>query len=61
VRIVTVVCDMGVANISSNSCCIVGRLRVQAGVDERHLLQDKGEGIKGGNDRALLRAEVRES
>jgi hypothetical protein len=53
-RIVTAVCDMGVAN----SSCSVGRVRVQAGVDERYLLHDEREGIMGGDERALLRAEV---
>jgi hypothetical protein len=60
VRIVTAVCDGGVANNRCNGSCSVGRLRVQADVDERHLLQDEREGIGGGNDRAMLRAEVRE-
>jgi hypothetical protein len=58
VRIVTAVCDMGVANSSYGGSYRVGRLRIQAGVDDRHLLQDEREGIRGGNDRALLRAEV---
>jgi hypothetical protein len=59
VRIVTAVCDMGVANRSGSGSYSVGRLRVHAGVDERHLLQHERKGIKGGNERALLRAEVR--
>jgi hypothetical protein len=52
-RIATALSDKGVG-ISS-----VGRLRVQAGVDERHLLKDERDCIRGRNDRALLRAEVR--
>jgi hypothetical protein len=59
-RIATSVSDMGVdsSNISSSSIS-VGRLRVHAGVEERHLLQHERKGIMGRNDIALSRAEVR--
>jgi hypothetical protein len=40
VRIVTALCDMGVANSSGSGSCSVGRLRVQTSVNERHLLED---------------------
>jgi hypothetical protein len=36
----------------------VGRLRVKTGVDERHLLEYKGEHIMCWGERALLRAMV---
>jgi hypothetical protein len=39
----------------------VGRLRVQTRVNERHLLKDEREGIRGMSESALLRAEVRGS
>jgi hypothetical protein len=35
-----------------------GRVRVQTGVDERHLLEDEGERIMRWGERALLRVEV---
>jgi hypothetical protein len=64
-RIATALSDMGVGissrsstNSNNNS---VGRLRVQAGVKERHLLQDERESIRGANESAPLRAEVRGS
>jgi hypothetical protein len=64
-RIATALSDRGVRNNSSNSnssgSSSVGGLRVHAGVQERHLLQDEREGIMGGNDMALLRSEVRGS
>jgi hypothetical protein len=47
---------MSVSNMSKN--CSIGRLRVQTGVDERHLLEDKCERIKRWGQRALLRVEV---
>jgi hypothetical protein len=50
-RIATALSDMGVGNN-------VGRLRVHAGVDERHSLQYEREGTRGRTDRALSRAEV---
>jgi hypothetical protein len=62
-RIATALSDRGVrSSNSSNSNGIgsVGGLRVKAGVDERHLLQDEREGIRGGNDKALLRVTVRQ-
>jgi hypothetical protein len=40
VRIVTALCDMGVANNSCTGTCSVGRPRVQTSVNERHLLED---------------------
>jgi hypothetical protein len=61
-RIATALSDRGVRNsisINNNINSYVGGLRVEAGVDEHHLHQDEREGIMGGNDRALLRAEVR--
>ena len=39
-RIVTALCDMGVANNGANGSCSVGRLLVQTSVIERHLLED---------------------
>jgi hypothetical protein len=58
-RIATALSDRGVGSSTTNSNSSVDRLRVHAGVDERHLLHDECEGIKGRNDRALLRAGVR--
>jgi hypothetical protein len=57
-RIATALSDTWVRSRSSSNSNSVGCLRVEAGVDERHLLYDECEGIKGGNERALLRAEV---
>jgi hypothetical protein len=52
--------DRGVGSSGcSSNISSVGRLSVKAGVYERHLLQDEREGSRGGNDIALLRAEVR--
>jgi hypothetical protein len=64
-RIATALSDRGVG-ISSRTCTTsnssnVGRLRVHAGVKERHLLQNERESIRGVNESALLRAEVRGS
>jgi hypothetical protein len=59
-RIATTLSERGVRSSSSSSNNI-GGLRVKAGVDERHLLMDEHEGIRGGNDIAMLRAEVRGS
>jgi hypothetical protein len=55
-RIATTLSERGVRKSNNNNS--VGALRVHAGVDERHLLQDEREVIRGGNDKALLRAEV---
>jgi hypothetical protein len=54
---------VGISSRSSTSSNIisVGRLRVQAGGKERHLLQDERESIRGANESALLRAEVKGS
>jgi hypothetical protein len=56
-RIATALSEKGVRSSGSGSSN-VGGLRVKAGVNKRHLLQDEREGIMGGNDRALLRSEV---
>jgi hypothetical protein len=56
-RTATALSDSGFRSNSNNNN--VGGLRVYAGVDKRHLLHDEREGIMGGNDGALLRAEVR--
>jgi hypothetical protein len=51
---------MGVGSSScNNNSSSVGLLHFHAGVDERHWLQDEREGIRGRDDIALLRAEVR--
>jgi hypothetical protein len=64
-RIATALSERGVGissrSSTSSNCSSVGRLRVQAGVKERHLLQDERESIKGANEIVLLRAEVRGS
>jgi hypothetical protein len=63
-RIATALSERGVRSSNSSSSSrsggrsSVGGLRVKAGVNERHLLQDECEGFRGGNDRALVRAEV---
>jgi hypothetical protein len=59
-RIVAVLIDRGVriSNRTSNNSN-VGRLRVEASVNERHLLRDQRESIRGGIESALLRASVR--
>jgi hypothetical protein len=44
-------------NISGSNNKNVGRLRVQTGFDERHLLEDKSERIRRWGERALLRDE----
>jgi hypothetical protein len=49
-----------ISNRSINSSN-VGRLRVHASVNERHLLKDECESIRGAIDSALMRAEVRGS
>jgi hypothetical protein len=55
-RIVTTRSDKGVCITNSS----VGRLRVvHAGVYERNLLHDERDGIRGRNDRAVVRAEVK--
>jgi hypothetical protein len=61
-RIAAALSDMGVkiSNRSSNNSN-GGRLRVQASVNERHLLKDERESIRGIIESALLRAEVRGS
>jgi hypothetical protein len=56
-RITTMHNERGVRR-GSNNINSIGGLRVQAGVYERHLLQDKCEGSNGGTDIALWRAEV---
>jgi hypothetical protein len=64
-RIATALSDMGVGigsrSSTTNNNSSVGRLRVHADVKERHLLQDERESIKGANEIAMLRAEVRGS
>jgi hypothetical protein len=64
-RIATALSDRGVRKSSSSSSCSgsssVGGMRVKAGVNERHLMQDEREGIRGGNGIALLRAKVKRS
>jgi hypothetical protein len=64
-RIATALSDGGVGINSRSSTIIdniiVGWLRVQAGLKERHLLHDERESIRGANESALLRAEVRGS
>jgi hypothetical protein len=45
----------------SNNNSNVGRLRVQACVNERHLLKDERESIRGTIESAVLRAEVKGS
>jgi hypothetical protein len=58
-RTATALGDRGVGiNNRCSTSSSVGRLRVQAGVKERHLLQDERESIRGANESALLRAEV---
>jgi hypothetical protein len=59
-RIVAALSDMGVriSNRSSNRSN-VGRLRVEASVNERNLRKDQRESIRGGIESALLRAWVR--
>jgi hypothetical protein len=64
-RSATALSDKGVgissrSSTSSNSSSI-GRLRVHADVKERHLLHDERESIRGANESALLRAEVKGS
>jgi hypothetical protein len=61
-RIAAALSDRGVkiSNRSSNNSN-VGRLRVHASVNERHLLKDERESIRGTIESALLRAEVRGS
>jgi hypothetical protein len=61
-RIAAALSDRGVriSNRSSNSSN-VGRLRVRTSVNERHLLKDERESIRGIIESALLRAEVRGS
>jgi hypothetical protein len=58
-RIATALSDKGVmiSNRSNNSNN-VDRLRVHASVNERHLLEDESESIRGAIESALLRAEV---
>jgi hypothetical protein len=58
-RIATALSDKGVGCNRCNSNNSVGRVRVHDGVDERHLFQDERGCIRGMNDIALLRAEVR--
>ena len=60
VRIVAALSDRGVriSNRSSNSSNL-GRLRVEASVNERHLRKDQRERIRGGFESALLRALVK--
>jgi hypothetical protein len=61
-RIATALSDMCVGmNSRSSTNNNVGRMRVQAGVKERHLLQDERESIRGANESAMLRAEVKGS
>ena len=59
-RIVAALSDRGmrISNRRSNSSN-VGRLRVEASVNERHLGKDERESIRGAIESALLRAEVR--
>jgi hypothetical protein len=59
-RIVAALSDRGV-RISNRSSNIdnVGRLRVEASVNARHLRKDKRESIGGGIESALLRAWVK--
>ena len=59
-RIAAALSDRGV-RISNRSSNIsnVGRLRVEASVNERHLRKDERESIRGGIESALLRAGVR--
>jgi hypothetical protein len=61
-RIAAALSDMGVriSNRSSNNNN-VGRLRVQTSVNERHLLKDERESIRGMIESALLRAVIRGS
>jgi hypothetical protein len=58
-RIAAALSDMGVriSNRSSKSSN-VGRLRVEASVNECHLRNDQRESIRGGIESALLRAWV---
>jgi hypothetical protein len=48
---------VGISNRSSNNSS-VGRMRVQASVNERHLLKDERESIRGAIESAPLKAEV---
>jgi hypothetical protein len=61
-RIAAAVSDsgVGISTRSSNNNS-VGRLRVHASVNERHLLKDERESIRGAIESALLRTEVRGS
>jgi hypothetical protein len=45
-RIVTALCDRGVANMSCSGSCSDGRLCVQTGVNKRHLLEDERERVR---------------
>jgi hypothetical protein len=61
-RIAAALSDMGVKISNySNNISNVGRLRVHASVNERHLLKDERESIRCAIGSALLRAEVRGS
>jgi hypothetical protein len=51
---------VGISTRSSNNNN-VGRLRVHASVNTRHLFKDERESIRGAIETALLRAEVRGS
>jgi hypothetical protein len=46
---------VGISNRSSDNSN-VGRLRVEASVNERHLLKDQRESIESASESALLRA-----
>jgi hypothetical protein len=61
VRIVAALSDMGVriSNRSSNRSSNLGRLRVKASVNARHLRNEQCESIRGGIESALLRAWVK--
>jgi hypothetical protein len=61
-RIAAAMSDRGVriSNPSSNSSN-VGRLRLQTNVNERHLLKDERDNIRGMIESAMLRAEVKGS
>jgi hypothetical protein len=61
-RIAAALSDKGVRiSNRSNNISNLGRLRVQTSVNERHLLKDERESIRGMIESALLRAEVRGS
>jgi hypothetical protein len=58
-RIVAALSERGarISNRSNNNN--VGRLRVEASVNERHLRKDQRERIRGGFESAMLRAWVK--